>query len=531
MTPRLARYVAAAFAAAMTSYSAVIPVAAQPLPGTEDAANPFWSPDSRFIAFFVTGAGKLKKIEVTGGPAQTLADAPTPSGGTWNRDGVIVFARSLGDRLYRVPATGGAATPATTLDESRKETAHLWPYFLPDGRHFLYLARSAQRENTGIYVGALDSKETKLLVNADASAAYAPPGFLLFLRERTLMAQPFDATKLQLTGEPFPIAEQVGYNARASRAFFSVSEAGMLAFLSTNFTNTQLVWFDRGGKQLAQVGMPSADSSLRLSPDEKRVAVSRLDLLGGSADIWLIDLARNTPSRFTIDPADESSPVWSPDGSHIVFSSNRDGVYNLYQRLSSGAGSDEALLKSAEPKTPYDWSPDGRFILYLAVSPKTNGDLWVLPLSGDRKPTPFVQTEFNEIQGRFSPDGRWVAYASNESGTYEVYVQSFPSPGGKTQVSINGGAQPQWRRDGKELFYLALDRKLMAVEVDGAGPMFVVGVPKPLFEAHVSAVFPSGTTYYNVTGDGQRFLVNTLVGESAPVPFTIVMNWTAGLKK
>jgi Tol biopolymer transport system component len=504
---------------------------AQPLPGTEEAGNPFWSPDSRYIGFFVTGAGKLKKIEVTGGPAQTLADAGAPVGGTWNRDGVILFARSLGDRLYRVSATGGAATPVTTLDESRKETAHLWPYFLPDGRHFLYLARSAQRENTGIYVGALDSKETKFLVNADASAAYAPPGFLLFLRERTLMAQPFDATKLQLTGEPSPIAEQVGYNARVWRAFFSVSETGMLVFLSTTFTDTQLAWVDRGGKQLVPVGMPAADSSLRLSPDEKRVAVSRLDLQGGSADIWLIDLARNTPSRFTVDPADEVYPVWSPDGSRIVFSSNRDGVSNLYQKLSSGAGNDEALLKSSEGKLPNDWSPDGRFILYQAFSPKVGNDLWVLPLFGDQKPAPFVQTEFNEIQGRFSPDGRWVAYASNESGTYQVYVQSFPSPGGKTQVSINGGAQPTWRRDGKELFFLAPGRKLMAVEVNGAGSTFLPGVPKALFEAHVSAIFPGGSTYYAVTGDGQRFLVNTLVGESAPAPFTVVMNWIAALKK
>jgi dipeptidyl aminopeptidase/acylaminoacyl peptidase len=345
------------------------------------------------------------------------------------------------------------------------------------------------------------------------------------------MAQPFDANKLQLTGEPFPIAEEVGYNARNYRAFFSVSDAGMLAFLSTTFTDTQLAWFDRGGKQLAPVGMRAADSSLRLSPDEKRVAVSRFDLQGGSADIWLIDLARNTTSRFTFDPADENSPIWSPDGSRIVFSSNREGVSNLYQKLSSGAGNDEALLKSAEPKTPYDWSPDGRFILYGVLSPKTSGDLWLLPLFGDQKPAPFVQTEFNEIQGRFSPDGRWVAYASNESGTYQVYVQSFPSSGSKWQVSTNGGAQPQWRRDGKELFYLAPDRKLMAVEVNGAGPTFVPGVPKPLFEPRVSAVFPSITTYYSVTGDGQRFLVNTLVGESTPVPFTVVLNWAAALKK
>jgi len=502
---------------------------AQPVPGTEEGANPFWSPDSRFVGFFA-GGSKLKKIEFTGGPAQTLADVQAPAGGTWNRDGVIVFARSFGDRLYRVSASGGAPTPVTTLDESRKETAHQWPYFLPDGRHFLYLARSVQRENTGVYVGTLDSKERKLLLNADSSVAYAPPGFLLFLRERTLMAQSFDANKLQLTGEPFPIAEQVGSNAVTGRVFFSVSETGVLSFLSSSSPNTQLAWFDRGGKQVALVGMPAVDAALRLSPDEKRLAVSRLDTQAASADIWLIDLARNTPSRFTFDPANEGNSIWSPDGGRLVFFSNRDGVNNLYQRLSSGVGNDEVLLKSAESKVPFDWSPDGKFILYGVLSPKSAGDLWLLPLFGDQKPTPFIQTEFSEGQGRFSPDGRWVAYISNESGSFQVYVQNFPSSGGKWQVSTNGGAQPQWRRDGKELFYLAPDRKIMAVETNGTGQMFVAGTPKPLFDARINTIFP-GTAYYAVTGDGQRFVVNTLVGEAAPAPFTIVMNWTAGLKR
>ena len=505
---------------------------AQPLAGTEDPINPFWSPDSRFVGFF-TGASKLKRIEFTGGPAQTLADTQGGGGGTWNRDGTIVYARTFGDRLYRVPATGGAANPVTTLDESRKETAHLWPYFLPDGRHFLYLARSVQRGNTGIYVGALDSNERKLLVNADSSPVYAPPGFLLYLRERTLMAQPFDANKLELTGEPFPIAEQVGYNAVNGRAFFSASETGILAFLSSSAPNTQLVWFDRAGKQLALVGAPAADNGLRLSPDEKRLAVSRLDPQTGSADIWLIDLARNNPSRFTFDPANETAPVWSPDGSRIVFASNREGVANMYQRLSNGTGNDELLLKSAQPTGPYDWSQDGKFILFGMISSKTGSDIWLLPLFGDQKPTPFIETEFVETQPRFSPDDRWVAYTSNESGTYQVYVQSFPTSGGKWQVSTGGGAQPQWRRDGRELFYLAPDRKIMAVEVNGAGPTFVAGVPKPLFDVHVSTIFPGagGATYYEVTGDGQRFLVNTIAGDPTPVPLTVVLNWKAGLKR
>src|SRR4029453_15396759 len=410
---------------------------------------------------------KLKKIDINGGPAQTLSDVQVGGGGTWKQDGVILFARNAGDGLYRMSASGGASTRATTLDESRKEITHAWPYFLPDGRHFLYLARSPQRENTGIYVGTLDSSERKLLVNTDSSAAYAPQGFLLFLRERTLMAQAFDASSLQLSGEPFPIADQVGQNPATGRAFFSVSQTGVLTFLSVRTPNTQLAWFDRAGKQLEVVGSPPADTAIRLSPDEKQLAVGRFDMQAGSTDIWLIDLARNVPSRFTFDPANENNPVWSPDRSRILFSSSRGGVTTLYQRLATGTGNDEALFNSAQPIAPLDWSEDGKFILYTEVSPKTDNDIWILPLFGDQKATPYLQNKFSEAQARFSPDGRWVAYTSNESGSFEVYVQSFPPSGGKWQISTNGGSQPQWRHDGKELFFLGLDRKLTAVEVNG----------------------------------------------------------------
>ncbi|HJZ80376.1 MAG TPA: protein kinase, partial [Pyrinomonadaceae bacterium] len=507
-------------------------LSAQPLAGTEDAQNPFWSPDSRTVGFFAAGT-KLKKIESTGGPAQTLADVQGSAGATWNREGTIVFARSGTDGLYRVSATGGPSAQVTSIDKSRKETGHLWPYFLPDGRHFLYLVRSTQRENTGIYVGTLDSQEGKLLVNVDSSPVYVPPGFLLYVRERTLMAQRFDANKLQLSGEPFPIAEQLGFNLVTGRGFFSASETGVLVFFTNSAPNTQLIWVDRQGKQIELVGATAVDTGVRLAPDEKRLAVTRLDPQTASADIWLIDLARNNPSRFTFDPANETAPVWSPDGSRIVFASNREGVVNMYQRLSNGTGTDEVVLKSAQPVGPYDWSPDGKFILYGTISPNTGNDLWLLPLFGDQKPTPFIQTEFNETQGRFSPDGRWVAYSSNESGQFQVYVQSFPISGGKWQVSTTGGAQPQWRRDGKELFYLAPDRKIMSVEVNGPGSTFVPGIPKPLFDVRVITLFPGagGAIYYAATGDGQRFLVNTLAGDSTPVPFTVVLNWTAGLKR
>lgn len=506
---------------------------AQPLAGTEDASNPFWSPDSRFIGFYAAG-GKLKKVEFTGGPAQLLTDVQVRGGGSWSREGVILFPKNSGEGLYRMSASGGASTPATTLDESRKELAHAWPYFLPDGRHFLYLARSLQRQNTGIYVGTLDSSERKLLLNTDSSAVYAPPGFLLFLRERTLMAQSFDASSLQLSGEPFPIADQVGQNAAIGRAFFSVSETGVLTFLSASTPNTQLAWFDRAGKQLALVGSPAADTAIRLSPDEKLLAVGRVDIQAASTDIWLIDLARNVPSRFTFDPANENNPVWSPDRSRILFSSNRSGVTNLYQRLATGTGSDEALFKSELPIAPLDWSSDGKFILYTEMSPKTDNDIWLLPLFGDQKATPYLQSEFSETQARFSPDGRWVAYTSNESGNFQVYVQSFPASGGKWQISTNGGGQPQWRRDGKELFFLSPDRKLMAVEVNGEESTFKAGVPKALFEARTIPTVPFygfNASYYVASGNGQRFLVSTLAGESTPTPLTVVLNWTAGIKR
>jgi Tol biopolymer transport system component len=499
---------------------------AQPLPGTEEGLQPFWSADGRFVGFFA--GGKLKKIEVSGGPAQTLAIVALNRGGAWNREGVIVFGPNAGGPLYRISAAGGPAAPITTLDVTRNQTVHSWPHFLPDGRHFLYLARSTQRENSAIYVGSIDSNDSKLLVNADSSPAYAPPGYLLFMRERTLMAQPFDAGKLQLTGEPFPIAEQVGFNSANGRGFFAVSENGVLVYRSNVFADTQLAWFDRTGKQIARVGTAGPITSLALSPDDRRVVESRLDSQG-SSDLWVVEQARET--RFTFDPANDANPIWSPDGNRIAFNSSRSGSIDLYLKPASGAGNEELLFKSNNnPKGALDWSSDGRFILYGELDPKTNVDLWVLPLFGDQKPISVLQTTFTETQGRFSPDGRWIAYASNESGTFQVYVQSFPPSGGKWMISTNGGYQPRWRRDGKELFYLAADRKLMVVDVKEDANKFEAGSPRALFEMRVSVGFTTVSSY-EITRDGQGVLVNTPGEESSPSPLTVVMNWTAGLKR
>ncbi len=526
-------------------------LSAQPLAGTEGASMPFWSPDSRFIGFYASG--KVKRIDATGGPPLTLADTGGRPGATWNRDNVILFATfsgGPGSPIRRVPASGGAPTPATTLNADSGETYHAYPFFLPDGRHFLYLAVGSKTAGpatpNGIYVAGLDSDVRKLLVPGGSEPMYAQ-GHLLFLREQTLMAQPFDTERLELTGDAVPIAEHVTIGGVSGMAGgVSVSETGVLAYqtgsaqVGGNATPlTQIVWFDRSGKQIGVLGDQARSGELELAPDGRRAAVSVFDPARRTRDIWLFDIARGLRTRFTFDPADEYDSVWSPDGNRVVFNSRRKGHLDLYQKASSGAGAEEELLVDGLDKYPLDWSPDGGFILFSVTAPKTGFDLWVLPLFGERKPLPFLQTPFNEVPGRFSPDGRWIAYVSNESGRSEVYVAPFqgaggsPSaaaapgtPGGKWQVSTTGGSEPRWRRDGKEIFYLAPDNKLMSAAVNGAGSALEVGTVRPLFDTR-----PGGLrSVYDVSADGQRFLVNTLV-EEAPAPITLVVNWQAGLKK
>jgi len=496
---------------------------AQALAGTEDAAFPFWSPDNRFLAFFAQG--KLKKVDVSGGPPQTLCDATTPGrGGAWNREGVILFVAGGSAPLRRVPAAGGVPSPVTTLD-SQTELSHRWPHFLPDGRRFLYWRRTTDREKNGVVVASLDdkpdSKDRKRLLAGDSMAVYSA-GHLLFEREGTLMAQPFDASKLAFGGEPFPVVQQVMGGSPPGWVAFSASPGGTLAYRTGVGGKSQLAWFDRTGKEVGRVGPPEYHSSPRLSPDGKRVAVTRRDAQG--ADLWLLDLARDTSTRFTFHPAIEGFPTWSPDGSRVVFASLRDGPFNLYQKASSGSADEEPLLKTGEGKFPVDWSSDGRFVLYQATFPKTSLDLWALPLEGDRKPIPLVQTEFTELQGQFSPDGRWIAYSSNASALEQVYVQGFPKPGGKFQVSTTGGIRPRWRRDGKELFYMTPDRKLMAVEVKATAATFEPGRPRELFQTRAVTASPVFSVY-DVSADGQRFLINTALEAEGPAPMTVVVNW------
>jgi eukaryotic-like serine/threonine-protein kinase len=523
------------------------------LPGTESPNIPpfIWSPDSRTIAF--DAGGKLKKIDIAGGPSQVICDlSGFAAGGSWNQEGVIIFGASSGGGpfLKRVSAAGGAVSPLTRLDIARHITGHYHPVFLPDGRHFLYLQDSDLQDNSGVYVGSIDSKPeeqgSKRLGLATTSGPIyiasqdSGPGQILFLREQTLMSQRFDDKRLELIGEPIPVAEQVGSIARYG--YFSASTNGVLIYRGAGGQLIQAVRYDRQGKTLgAAVEEMTFYAGLALSPDGSRVAASllKMDQARISMDLWLLDFARGTNTRFTFGQGYNVAPVWSPNGDRLIFASNRDGVYNLYQKPTSGAKDEERLLKSSDQSYPTSWSSDGRFLLYTAVDPKTKNDLWVLPVIGDSKPIPFLHTEFNEIDGHFSPNTRWVAYVSDESGRNEIYVRGFShvsdgasEASGKWQISQGGGIGPRWQKDGKEICYRAPDGKVMAVEVI-AGEMFSSGTRKSLFQAPAvgTSMLAIPLSQWDVTPDGNQFLLPTQTAASERTPFTVILNWQAELKK
>jgi serine/threonine protein kinase/Tol biopolymer transport system component len=494
----------------------------RPLTGTEGAYLPFWSPDSRFIGFFAEG--KLKKIAVAGGPPFTLCDAPFGRGGTWNRDGVIVFCPTgIAGPLHRIADSGGASSVVTKLDAPTGTHRH--PAFLPDGQHFLY-------HGDGLRVASLTAPEGKLLLSGVSTALYAE-GQLLFVREGTLFAQPFDARRLELTGDALPIAERVRVMTGDNLAKFSVSAQGLLVYqMGAADSGFQLTWFDRSGKQTGVLGEPARYLSLQLSPDGKSAAVQISERRASAdqtmEDLWLYDIARNLKTRFTTDGKGNREAVWSPDGKRLIFNANRKGGgYDLYERNADGSG-EVLVVESNQTKNPNSWSPDGRFLLYQAPDPKTQLDLWVLPLTGDRQPFPFLQTEFREERGQFSPDGRWIVYTSTESRGAEVYVAAFPGPGGKQRVSTAGGVFPRWRRDGKEIFFLA-GNKLVAVAVNLRGTELEIGAAQALFDINPGSM---RTGYpWDVTPDGQRFLIVTTSERKEATPITLVQNWALGVKK
>jgi Tol biopolymer transport system component len=513
--------------------------AVTPLTGTESGSFPFWSPDGRDVAFFADG--KLKRVDVAGGPVQVICDAPEARGGTWNRDGVIVFARVVDGGLFRVHTSGGSASRITNLDRTRAETSHRWPVFLPDSRHFLYLvanfATPGDQPGMGIYVRALDSGEESRVVAARSSAAYVAAGdgdggFVLFGKDGNLTALPFDAKAGRVTGEPLPIAEDIQLFPQTQYAVFSVSGDRTLVYQARSASAvSQLLWFDRSGKQTGALGTPANHANPRISPDGKRVALDITDAQTGNTDVWIYEASGGVPTRLTTDPSLDTNPSWSPDGTRIVFMSLRRAHPDLYLKNADGSGSDQPLLVSERTKYPTDWSHDGRSILFRSLDDETNFELWSLPVGASPEPVPFLKAVFGVSHGQFSPDGRLVAYTSNESGRWEVYVSPYPGPGGNWKVSIAGGSEPRWRRDGRELFYLAPDGKLMAVAVS-SGATFEAGTATPLFQTHRRERISATDLFsYDVAPDGQHFLVNTDVGEVNPSPLSLVLHWTVGSRR
>ncbi len=509
-------------------------VTARSLPGTEGADSPFWSPDHRWIGYFADG--KLKKIPASGGPSQVIAaDVPNNRGTSWGPDDTILFARTTAG-ILRVSSSGGMLTPVTELDASRQEGSHRFPQFLPDGRHFLFQVRSSLVDQTGVYAGSFDGKTKKLLIRGNTTALYTSSGHVLFQDGDTLMGQAFDAERLELRGQAFVVEGGVGRSSTGSGSY-SVSGTGTLAFAGPLSTPSRLTWFDRTGTPSDSVASPGDYTDFRLSPDQTRLAASLVDPKTGFPDIWITDLTRRSSAPFTFGPAVNASPVWAPDGARIIFRTTRTGGFGeFYAKSAGGGGKEELVLSQTVTRASNflssvvvlsDWSPDARHLLFSAMT-SSDYDLWLLPLAGDAKPVSFLAAPGDQWHGNFSPDGRLVAYSSSESGRVEVYVQTFPLTDRQWSVSTTGGYEPRWRADGRELYYLSLDQKLMAVAV-GPGPSF--GAPTELFQVRVADGVSLPRTHYVPSRDGQRFLINTPTGDAAVVPITVVLNWTAGLKK
>ena len=504
---------------------------AQPMPSTEDAAYPFWSPDSRYIGFFAQG--KLRKIAAGGGPSEPVCDANAAGGGSWNREDVIVFSTG-GNAILRVSAAGGAPSEVTKAEG----LAARYPVFLPDGRHFLYFLLAPP--SSGVYVGSLDGKENRRILADVSSALFVPSaagsrtGHLLFLRESNLMALAFDAGSAQPLGDVFPVAEGV-FIAPNAFALVTASENGVLLYGSGALGGgpTQIAWYDRAGKLLGPVGAPGNVFTPAISPDEKSIAYSRQ--AGTTADIWLWDLARGTEVRLTSTTGGHYAPFWSPKADRVLFI-NIDRGRTIYEKTTSGTGQEDPLLPAGVSGIPHQWSRDGRFVVYAATDQNTRSDIWVLPMgengAASGKPIPFLQTEADESHGQLSPDSQWMAYTSDDSRQREVYVRPFPKGEGVWRISTAGGQMPRWRGDGKELFYVAADGKMTAVPVLkaalGPKPSFEPGTPTALFESHmIDSPSTNGVLQYDDTKDGKRFLINTVraTPAAASPPLTVIVNW------
>ena len=505
---------------------------ARPLTGSEGATAPFWSPDGRAVGFFADG--RVKRIDVASGAVQSLATATAGWGAAWNKDDVILYGVTAGGPLTRISASGAGRTQVTTLDPPR-QTGHRHPQFLPDGKHFLYYA-VGNAEGRGVYVASLDEPKGRRVLSADSAAVYVAPGFLLFGRQGTLVAQRFDVTTFTTSGEPFQLAARFAVDPTTYMSAASAADNGTFIYReSGGVTVRQFVWLDRAGTQTGTVGRLDSEllSNPELSPDGSRVAVDRT--LNGNQDIWLIETSRDVATRFTFDAAVDRGPVWSPDGRTVVFLSARSGANDIYGKAANGTGGERVFVASPMPKTPESWSPDGKLLLFRNVDPKSGRDLWAFPVDGKNPPLVLRQTDAEEMHTQVSPDGRWLAFSSNESGPFEVYVQPFPSGTGTWQVSAGGGVQPRWSRDGRELFYIAPDSKLMAVPITVAsdGQSVEPGRAVALFNTRIAggAVVGIGRQQYDISKDGKRFLINQSVGDSRVSPITVVLNWASAPAK
>jgi Tol biopolymer transport system component len=494
---------------------------ARPLPGTAGASSPFWSPDGRALGFFAEN--KLKRIDAAGGVPLVMTDAPNARGGAWNSQGVILFVPGVSAPIFRISSAGGAPSMVTQLGADTGP-AHRWPQFLPDGQRFIFQSALGTPETNGVYLGWLDGRKPVRLTASGYAARFVPPGTLLLVEQGTLVAFNFDPKKGTVSGEPTTIAQGLGSG--LGTAAFCTSDTGVLAHRVGGGQPRQLRWVDRQGQVVGAIGDPSLDaiSAPELSPDGRTLAVFRQPQ--GNNDIWLLDLGRGVYTRLTAGPPASSSPLWSPDGRSLVYTSRRGGVNGIFRKSVSGNAPEESVLAVPNTGIPLSWSPDGRLLVIRAAGERTGPDLLAIDMTGDRKPFPVVQTPFDEAEAQISPDGQWLAYGSNESGRYEIYLQPFPAGGTRVQVSAVGGAQVRWAPSGKELFYIAPDSRMMAVEVRASGGAPDVSAPVALFSTNA----PSGTNIlgskpqYLVTRDG-RFLLNTAVDATNTPPITVVLNW------
>jgi Tol biopolymer transport system component len=494
------------------------------IPDTDQAANLFWSADSRSLGFFARD--KLKRVSIAAGSAQVICDSPIGAGGAWNQAGTILFSRGHDGAIYQVPATGGMPAPVTSLEPER-HAGHWFPSWLPGGRQFLFTALGSQPECQGVYTASLDSKRVNRLLPVMTNVRYAPPGYLLFLQGAKVVAQRFDVGRLRLEGEPFAVADGV-WGVQGLGAF-DVSDSGVLSFAEAELPSNQLMWFDRSGKALGTAGAAGPFIHMDLSRDERRVLLERWEGMRG--DLWILDLERNVPTRLTYGPGWAFQGYWSPDGTRVVYSLGSETSQALYVRDAGGTGQERQLLKLAKVGlgAPTDWSRDGRYVVYSLPDSKNACDLWVLPLSpelagGDLKPVPYLRSPFMKTQGRVSPDGRWMAYVSTESQTPEVYVSPFPNATAKWRISTASGTQPRWRADGKELFYLTLEHTLMAVPVRAASN-FQAGADVPLFRARPAEYYQGSRYDYAPSRDGRKFLVNTRLGVAGSRGIQVMVGW------